>query len=479
MKVALLLCPSWDAQFPTYALAALSAQLRRRGHEPAVFDLNLAVKRLDALGPAAAKVPASAESPHADLMEDSTEPYEDYFAAVADRVVSEGHRVAAFQLFLTNVGASARLARMIKERDPGVTVVFGGSECLTFERCRHYAGLDGVDAVLYGEADASFPRLVDEVAREGRPRRGRGVLLRGDEAGWKDEQEPVEDLDALPFADYGGHRLGAYRGKSLHTCRGCVRRCVFCSEWRVRAFRRMSPERVHAEVLHQLDRDPGVRTFLFADSLVNGDLRGLEAFCDRVTADGLRIDWNGYAIVRPDMTRACCDKLARSGCGELFFGIESGSDKVLAAVAKGTTAAWNARALEDARAAGIRTAAGWLVGFPTETESDFQDSLAFMAAHGRHISRLDPNLFTIEELGADWDRYGLTPTRQATYWRTRDGRNTFPVRVDRFRRLVKTALEQGVQVYWEGLAPERFDARLDAMLEKYERGEARGAWAAA
>ncbi|MFI5350000.1 MAG: hypothetical protein ACHQ2Z_10685 [Elusimicrobiota bacterium] len=43
MKVALMLCPQWDTEFPTYSSALLTALLKRRGHEVGFFDLNLAL----------------------------------------------------------------------------------------------------------------------------------------------------------------------------------------------------------------------------------------------------------------------------------------------------------------------------------------------------------------------------------------------------------------------------------------------------
>ncbi len=47
MKVALILCPFWDAEFAVYSLASLSAQLRGRGHEVVILDLNATLMHLD------------------------------------------------------------------------------------------------------------------------------------------------------------------------------------------------------------------------------------------------------------------------------------------------------------------------------------------------------------------------------------------------------------------------------------------------
>jgi pyruvate carboxylase len=70
------------------------------------------------------------------------------------------------------------------------------------------------------------------------------------------------------------------------------------------------------------------------------------------------------------------------------------------------------------------------------------------------------------------DRYGLAPADDVLYWRTRDGRNTFPARVERLRRLFDTAASCGVRVDFEGrVSAVSMASYFDSFLERYRHWE--------
>ncbi|MFI5348593.1 MAG: B12-binding domain-containing radical SAM protein, partial [Elusimicrobiota bacterium] len=274
----------------------------------------------------------------------------------------------------------------------------------------------------------------------------------------------------LPYADFSGFELSNYSGKTIHSCRGCVRRCVFCSDWRQKKYRQMRAERIFGEIEHQCGTHPDATRFLFGDSLLNGDMKALASFRDLLLHSGLSVSWKGWAIVRPEMTPEFLAKMRAAGCDELFYGIETGSEKVMRALDKHVPVALNGAVLKATREAGIATISGFIVGFPAETEDDFQQSLDFLRENAASISLLNPTLFHVYEMMDRSDDYGLEPTGSPHYWRTRDGTNTFPIRVDRMRRLVKTARSSGISVSAEALdSSDRIDAECDQLLADYER----------
>ena len=173
-------------------------------------------------------------------------------------------------------------------------------------------------------------------------------------------------------------------------------------------------------------------------------MKELEIFCDLAVAEKLPITWGGNAIVRPDMTPAFLAKMRAAGSRTLGYGIESGSWRVLRTMHKYVRPEMNARVLRDTMAAGIEPTALWMAGFPTETEETFRESLNFVAASAGSIGVLAVSLFSIGQMHALKEQYGLAPDADDPYWRTRDGKNTFPVRLDRLRRLMEAANESGV-----------------------------------
>ncbi|MFI5347967.1 MAG: B12-binding domain-containing radical SAM protein [Elusimicrobiota bacterium] len=451
MKVALILCPSWDTAFPIPSLALFAALLKNRGHEAEILDLNHQMARLESASETVLRGPAGPVTHHwtgSRQIDPRTIPsYGGWLESIAERLSAGGARLVGFSAYLSNLEASYAVARMLKRRRPDMKIVFGGPSCLTLKEGLEHLKQECVDAVVLGEADLSFPRLVDGLARSGRLEAGPGVLLREDPSTWKDAPgDVIAELDALPFTDFGPYApLDAYSGIVVNTSRGCVRKCVYCSDWREMPYRRMTGRRIFEEFVHHLERHPHQRSFMFGDSLLNGAMKELGVFCDLAIAEKLPISWGGNAIVRSEMTPAFLEKMSAAGCGWLGYGIESGSWRVLQTMHKYVRPELNARVLRDTRRAGIVPTALWMVGFPTETEEAFLESRDFIAANAESIGALAINLFSIGEMRALNAEYGLAPDAVDPYWRTRDGKNTFPVRLDRLRRLMEAAQDGGIK----------------------------------
>src|SRR5260370_25224587 len=109
-----------------------------------------------------------------------------------------------------------------------------------------------------------------------------------------------------------------------------------------------------------------------ADSLMNPYIERFSAELSKIKA-GLLFD--GYLGADPIATDERRTKSwAQSGCYRVRLGIESGSAKILGLMQKHTKPETISRALRSLSAAGIRTTTYWIVGFPGETEEDFQDT---------------------------------------------------------------------------------------------------------
>ena len=473
MNIALVLCPSWDALYPLASFALLGARLKSAGHDAKVLDLNHAMARLemaaggDELRPR--PTPADPWTEPEFVRDRALEPHRAWISRSLRTLLGEGRRLFGFSVFNSNLAFTLEVARLLKSLDPAAVVVLGGPSCLTFPECLEHLKHDCVDAVVLGEADESFPRLVDRFAVAGGLVAGPGVLLRGDSSTWRDASAPPADLDALPMLDYSVYgSLETYAGKVISTSRGCVRECVFCADWREMRYRRMSGRRIHAELMHQLERHPGKTDFLFGDSIVNSSIEELEDFARRAIASNAGATWSGYAIVRPDMSRPHAELLKTSGCRRLYFGIESGSQRVLRSMRKPIPPEVNARVLRDASSAGIETSALWMAGFPTETEETFLESLRFIRENAAGIGLLLVSLFSIAEMRGLAEEYGLGSVESDLFWDTRDGLNTFPVRLGRLRRLMETADEAGIRCLYQGrIGLSELPAYEERLLERW------------
>jgi radical SAM superfamily enzyme YgiQ (UPF0313 family) len=460
-SVALVQCPGWGRDCPPYALAILSAYLRREGVGVRGFDLNNSLYH---------GVP---EAYHK-LWDDK-----DYYVfwenpsrvaqllqenpAVVNRFVREildtGAPVIGFTTHTTSFLVSLEMARRIKREDPSRVVAFGGPQCSRAQAGNYFISEPCVDLVCLLEGEEVLVEAVRQVRETGGLTRPiPGTLMRVDGKPVDNGDRPlIEDLDSLPFPDYSDFAEGItgrlYRQPErleIFDSRGCVRRCHFCSEWQFwRRFRTMSGDRVYAEMAHQRKLFPQVDYFYFIGSLLNGDLRALSRLCDRILEDGAQVRFAGQAIVRPDMNREFVQRLAKAGCRWLGFGIESGSQRVLRSMNKHFTVANAEQVLKDCHDAGISVQINIIFGPPGETREDFQQTLDFLRRVRPSIDTvLASQSFTVVDKGTIYNTnpelFQLTGTDHHLFWESADGSNTYPERLRRYEEFCRLALELGV-----------------------------------
>jgi hypothetical protein len=145
------------------------------------------------------------------------------------------------------------------------------------------------------------------------------------------------------------------------------------------------------------------------------------------------------AILHPTMTPDLLAKMRRGGCRSLFYGLESGSQKVVDLMGKNFSLRDAATILRDTNKAGIAAGVFIMVGFPGETEADFEETLEFVRRNAPEIGRISTSLCDVQKgshLDLHADEFGIeTPILDRQRWRLKDGSNTDEIRRERHRRL--------------------------------------------
>ena len=253
-----------------------------------------------------------------------------------------------------------------------------------------------VDIIVRGESETTAPLLLGAL-KHGKPlNEVPGISFRdGGQIVHTDRPPRIVELDGITAPAYHHIDLKNYTGFGMITSRGCPYPCTFCSVapiWDLKSYFR-SPESIVEEIKMLHDKG-GAELILFQDEFfVSGRDRVLR-FCNALVRSGLDIKWKAFGRVNltdEDMMRA----MEETGCVEIRFGIESGSDRILELTRKGFTTDQAVDVIS--RAVGIfrRVDAFYVWGYPFETMEDFYQSVFQMVAFRMMGARILPSLLCL------------------------------------------------------------------------------------
>jgi anaerobic magnesium-protoporphyrin IX monomethyl ester cyclase len=244
----------------------------------------------------------------------------------------------------------------------------------------------GALAVVTGEGEATLVALMEALRSGKAPREVPGLALRTQPGAC--ERTParpfIKDLDCLPEPAWDLVDVERYRGvwKARHgyfsmnlvSTRGCPYHCNWCAKpiygqrYAVR-----SPERV-ADEMDSLRRRFAPDHFNFVDDIFGLVPGWVERFAAAVLARGARTPFR--CLSRADLlSEPVVRALAKAGCATVWIGAESGSQKVLDAMEKGTRVEQIREAARRLQAAGIQVGFFLQFGYPGETRDDVERTL--------------------------------------------------------------------------------------------------------
>ena len=331
-----------------------AAVLREAGHEVVVFDAMLAPSE-DEWGAAIAR-----HRPDVALI------FEDNFNYLSKMCLLR-MREAAFRM-------------LAMSRRAGCTSIVCGSDAT--DQAERYLE-QGADYVVLGEGERSVVELVETLERSGRTQDVVGVTWR-DAAGGvatTGRRENQKDLDAIPFPAWDLIDLEPYRhawsrhgrfSLNMVTTRGCPFHCNWCAKpiWGQRYAVR-SPENVVDE-LAMLRARYRPDHISFADDIFGLRPGWITAYAEQVRERGVVTPFSCLSRADLLVRDGEVDALRRAGCDTVWMGAESGSQRILDAMDKGTRVDQIAEAARRLRAAGIRVCFFLQFGYPGEGPDEIE-----------------------------------------------------------------------------------------------------------
>jgi hypothetical protein len=127
----------------------------------------------------------------------------------------------------------------------------------------------------------------------------------------------------------------------------------------------------------------GIRQFGLVHDMFTVDRRRVEAFCDAMMASGESFTWSCSA--RTDsVDEGLLERMQRSGCRGIFFGVETGSERMQKIIDKHLDPRQAKEVIDAAERLGIETTVSLIMGFPEEARDDLRHTLGMFLHSARH-----------------------------------------------------------------------------------------------
>ncbi|MCW4047437.1 MAG: B12-binding domain-containing radical SAM protein [Candidatus Bathyarchaeota archaeon] len=243
-----------------------------------------------------------------------------------------------------------------------------------------------VDIIVRGEGEQTMLELAKLVSDRSLQNLGEvaGITFRKNDQIIRTPDRPfIKNIDVLPFPAHKHFEVNKYRilGKMylpIITSRGCPFQCAFCLSSRMcgRGFRARSPSKVVDE-LEWLRDKYGAEAYTFYDDTFTFDVKRALAICDEMKNRKVNLPWDCRTRV-DRISKEVLTKLRNANCQLIHFGIESGSQKMLNAMKKGTTVEQNATAIKWAKEVGMSVAISVVIGYPGETPEMMKQTIDFI-----------------------------------------------------------------------------------------------------
>jgi anaerobic magnesium-protoporphyrin IX monomethyl ester cyclase len=287
------------------------------------------------------------------------------------------------KMCLTNMREAAfRMAEIAKSK--GITVIVSSSDAADhYEKYLQH----GVDFVIIGEGEITLKELIASLDRnektfnqiDGLAYAENGKVIR------TSPREIVKQLDSFPMPAWDLVDIDSYKkiwmeergffSLNIATTRGCPFKCNWCAKPIYgNRYNSRSPQKV-AEEIQYLIKNYGVKHYWMCDDIFGLKPGWVQEFRDVVKSMGLQFKYKIQSRVDLLLQEDTIAALAQSGAETVWVGAESGSQKILDTMDKGTTVDQIYEATKLLKKNGIRPAFFLQFGYLGEEKEDIDKTI--------------------------------------------------------------------------------------------------------
>lgn len=318
--------------------------------------------------------------------------------------------IVGFGGIATSYTRTKTLSNKIKKEYPNIIQIAGGALSSVYDLLLTRTA---INVVFHGEVETNLPMFIERLKKGTSYLEIPGIsYLERKKVKRNSPTMQIQNLDNIPFPSYHLVEIDKYlmhKGKIFNTykddmefqglyekiedklkdvefflpiitSRGCIYRCSFC-------YRQMNGYRKHSvdyiiRHIKFLNEKFDVNGFFFMDELFNGNESWVIELCDAIEKNNLGIAYRTSGGRVDKVSEEILQRMYNSGCFNLNYGQESGSNKILKEYRKGTTREENIKTTLLTRKCGIYSTVQLVIGSPGETKETIMETIDFLKKVG-------------------------------------------------------------------------------------------------
>ncbi|MDO8740489.1 MAG: radical SAM protein [Candidatus Woesearchaeota archaeon] len=310
------------------------------------------------------------------------------FKKIQGRISEAKPRFVGITCLVSEMGVVKNICRFIRQNSINTKIIIGGPH--PSFRPQHIIDMKiEFDYLILGEGEHTFYELVQALRKETEIKKVKGIAyLESGKIKFAPQRELIQDLDYLPFPAYDKVDMAYYSRPNvwairpiyissfnIFTSRGCPYNCKFCVAHTIfgKKIRFMGPKRVVEHIEYVLKKYK-VDALYFADESFTVSKQRIYDIFNLLKKKNIKFLWGCQTRVNL-LDEELIRFMKKNGCIQIEFGIESGSDKMLKIMNKGTSVKQIMEIGEICRKLRMRVLANMLINLPGETMEDIKASI--------------------------------------------------------------------------------------------------------
>jgi anaerobic magnesium-protoporphyrin IX monomethyl ester cyclase len=317
-------------------------------------------------------------------------PFQAYYEdALLPRLRAGGYDVIGLSVgYSWQLPFALHLLRLIRSAVPGAFLIAGGTEVsdawkYARDKAMFFQIFADCDATVVGEGETAYTAILEAVAAGTLPAGHPNIRLHPRYGPARLLPARYEPLASLPTPDFSNLPWHLYLSPEPFVyyapARGCYwNKCTFC-DYGLNGDSPTSPWRQDTAELMIRDVTEIAKQARFiyfsVDVLAPATIL---RFAEEAAARKLDIRWGAEIRLEKYWSDERCELLRRSGCVAVSVGFESGNQRILDLIDKGTRPDRIKQTITAMTRAGIAVQMMGFTGFPTETAEEAMDSIRFL-----------------------------------------------------------------------------------------------------